>query len=251
MAARICFSITCYIDGMLANFFPRWFWYKIKSWDACCINRMLAVFFQALFYIKLRVAARICFSTTCYIDGMHANFFPSWFWNQVSKRGGEGGGKKPLFGRPRPNGHFQYKIHLIFATIRLSWALSCLMCCNHFVCRVLWEGRQKILILSITSGHSALKLPKLCVDMTPSMFLLMKSKQTTSKCLASCKWAWHKIEHTWSLQMYLQSWFSHHAHNRFTWYLWLTAKTFCKICVRVFAIRLAWSLPEAKVCDII
>jgi hypothetical protein len=83
VAARICFSITCYIEGMLAIFFPSWFWYKIKSWDACCINRMPAIFFRTLFYIKLRVAARICFSTTCYIDGMLANFFPSWFWNKI------------------------------------------------------------------------------------------------------------------------------------------------------------------------
>ena len=95
------------------DFFPSWFWYKIKSWDACCINimlaicfralfyiklrvvaricfsitcyidGMLAIFFRAFFYIKLRVAARICFSITCYIDGMLAIFFPSWFWYKI------------------------------------------------------------------------------------------------------------------------------------------------------------------------
>jgi len=36
-------------------------------------------FFRALFYIKLRVAARICFSITCYIDGMLAIFFRADF----------------------------------------------------------------------------------------------------------------------------------------------------------------------------
>ena len=50
---------------------------SVLSGDACCINRMLAIFFRALFYIKLRVAARSCFSITCYIEGMLAIFFPS------------------------------------------------------------------------------------------------------------------------------------------------------------------------------
>ena len=44
---------------------------------------MLAICFRALFYIKLRVVARICFSITCYIDGMLANFFPGIFLYKI------------------------------------------------------------------------------------------------------------------------------------------------------------------------
>ena len=46
----------------------------------CDVHRRNARdFFPGIFYIKLRVAARICFSITCYTDGMLAIFFRADF----------------------------------------------------------------------------------------------------------------------------------------------------------------------------
>ena len=45
------FSITCFIDSMLGNFFQSWFWYEIKSWEACRMKQNARDFFSWLFFI--------------------------------------------------------------------------------------------------------------------------------------------------------------------------------------------------------
>mmetsp|Transcript_83020 Transcript_83020/g.231766 ORF Transcript_83020/g.231766 Transcript_83020/m.231766 type:complete len:296 (+) Transcript_83020:174-1061(+) len=85
-----------------------------------------------------------------------------------------------------------------------------------------------MLILTMTSGHSVFSLANVGVTTTVSKFALMSVRHTSSKAFASYKCAWHSTPQTSLTVTHSHISCSHHNRNRGIWYLWLTARSFCK-----------------------